>query len=154
MRLVFNPQSYADNIFYLFLHILSQSSSELLHPSRVAAAAAHRRSAQPLLAQAHSIGSSLVLATIYIFLLLFLPLSFLFRAAQRTFPARRGTVRTFSMQRCTVRAQRSARGAWLRSARVPCTALCGPVLRETAQRGECAGQHRERARAVPHVPAP
>ncbi len=156
MRLVSNLQNYASNIFYfkLFLHILSQSSSSLLHPSSVAAAAAHRRSSPPLLAQACSIGSSLVVATISILLLSFLPLSFLFRAAPRAFPARRGTARAFAAQRCTVRAQRSARGAWLRSARVPCAALCCPARRETAQRGERAGQHRERARAAPLVSAP
>ncbi len=64
------------------------------------------------------------------------------------------TARAFSAQRCTVRAQRSALGAWLRSARVPCEALCCPAHRGTAQRGERAGKHRERARAAPRVPAP
>ncbi len=142
MRLVFNLQNYASNIFYLFLHILSQSSSSLLHPSRVAATVIHRRSSPPLLAQARSIGSSLVLATISILLLSLLPLSFLFRAAPRAFPARCGTARAFAAQRCTVRAQRSARRAWLCSARVPCAALCGPARRENAQRGERAVQHR------------
>jgi hypothetical protein len=153
LRLVFNLQNYASNIFYLFLHIFSQSSSSLLHPSRVAAAAAYRRSSPPLLAQARSIGSSLVLATISILLLSFLgkfsPYHFFF--ARRCAPSLRGAApRAFSAQRFTVRAQRSARGAW----RFPCAALCCPARRETAQRGECAGQHRERARASPRVPAP
>ncbi len=74
LRLVFNLQNYASNIFYLFLHILTQSSSSLLHPSRVAAASAHRRSSPLLLAHARSIGSSLVLPTISILLLSFPPL--------------------------------------------------------------------------------
>ncbi len=138
MRLVFNLQNYASNIFYLFSHILLQSSSSLLHPSRVAASAAHCRSSLPLLAQARSIGSSLVLATISNLLLSFLPQSFLFRAAPRAFPARLCTASAFSAQRCTVRSQRSARGAWLRSARVPCAALCCPARRGTAPRDPCA----------------
>ena len=156
LRLVFNLQNHASNIFYLFLHILSQSSSSLLHPLRVAASAAHRRSSPPLLAQpeARSIGSSLVLATNSIILLSFLPLSFLFRAAQRAFPARRGTTRAFAAQRCTV--QRAWRLAAQRARSLCCPVLPGscPARRETAQRGECAGQHRESTRAAPLVPAP
>jgi hypothetical protein len=74
LRLVFNLQNYASNNFYLFPHILLQSRHTLLHPSRVAAAVAHRCSSPPLLAQARCIGSSLVLATISILLLSVLPL--------------------------------------------------------------------------------
>jgi hypothetical protein len=69
LRLVFNLQNYASNIFYLFSYIISLNRHSLLHPSRVAAAAAHSRSSPLRLAQARSIGSSLVLATIPILLL-------------------------------------------------------------------------------------
>ncbi len=61
---------------------------------------------------------------------------------QRAFSARRGTTRAFPAQRCTVREQRSARGAWPLSKLVPCAALCCPALRGNAQRGERAGPHR------------
>jgi hypothetical protein len=62
--------------------------------------------------------------------------------------------RAFPEQRCTVRAPRSAQGAWPLSARVSCAALCCSVRRGTVQRRERAGQHRERVRAVWRVPAP
>ncbi len=49
LRLVFNLQNYASNIFYVFSHILSLSSHSLQHPSSLAATAAHRkRSSSPL----------------------------------------------------------------------------------------------------------
>jgi hypothetical protein len=98
-------------------------------------------SSSPRLAASVRDRSSLVLATIFILLLSVLPLSFLFHTAQRTFPAR-----------CS--AAPCASGARPRSARVPCSALCCPALRGTVQRGERVGQHRERARSGPRVPAP
>jgi hypothetical protein len=49
-----------------------------------------------------------------------------------------------------MRAQRSAPGAWLSSVRVPCAALCGPVRRGTAQRGERTGNARARRRTFLH----
>jgi hypothetical protein len=131
LRLVFNLQNHASKHFYFFLHILSQSSSSLLHPSRVAAAAAHRRSSQPLLAQAHSIGSSLVLATISILLLLFLPLSFLFRAAPRAFPARRAprAPSLHSAALCVRSAARVAPGCAARCESPGCAAPCTVRIR-------------------------
>jgi hypothetical protein len=73
---------------------------------------------------------------------------FLFRAAPRAFPARRGTARAFSEQRCTVRAQRSARGAWLRITSVPYAALRPCAARNRATRGTRRAAQGTRARGA------
>jgi hypothetical protein len=144
LRLVFNLQNYASNNFYLFSHILSLSCSSLLHPSRVAAAAAHLRSSPPLLAQAHSIGSSLVLATISVLLLSFLPLSFLFLAALRAPPLR-------SAAPCARHASRVAPGCAARAFPVlPCTALCGAEPRSAGDAQGRTGNARALHRAYLH----
>ena len=83
------------------------------------------------------------MAKIPILLLSFLPLSFLFRAAQCAFPARCGTTRAFAAQRCTARAPFLHGAALHARHRIPCAA-----------RGTRRAGREERRHAFLTVPAP
>jgi hypothetical protein len=137
--------------FYVLLSIIIPVV--LAGTSRVAAAAAHRRSSLPLLAKARSIGSSLVLATISILLLSFLPnsppiVSFSRGAARLPCEARHRA----RLLRAALHCARAAQRAW-RLAVQRARSLCCPVRPCAARNHAARGTHRAaqgtRARGVP-----
>ncbi len=125
------------NIFYLFFHIFSQSHHSLLHPSRVAAAAA-----------AHCRSSLRLATSVRPWSWLRFPFSSCCFSPNRFFFAWRGTTCAFPAQRCTVRAQRNA---W-RLAAQRAHSLCCPVLPCSALNRAVRGMRM--AAPAPRVPAP